>query len=80
MFLEIFPSIFLGTNGLYYVVAACVPFDSVFMLGRAGVKIESLDTGKARASTFFAGLFYIVIAIVIGVLFNARQIGMSLHG
>jgi hypothetical protein len=76
-FLKIFLIVYSGATGLYLILAACVPFDFVTTFGVTSyIQIKPLDTLKARASTFFSGVLYIVASIFFVLLFYGAQLRM----
>ena len=75
MNLVFFPFICMGLNGIYLMVAACIPFDFVAVIGRAQIRIDSLDSFSVRRSTFLSGFVYLAVAMAFCELFTGGHLG-----
>lgn len=73
VFLLVFPTVFLGCYGFYYIVAALM-LDYVVNLGRASYEIKPLDTRKRRVTTFITGVVFVVVSILLGELSTAGHL------
>lgn len=76
MFLLAFPAIYLTLNGVYLILAVCVPFEFVVSFSRfGGVNVEPL-TSTNRRSTLGAGIF----SLVGGLIFSCLCFVAATHG
>ena len=77
--LLLFPIAIAGIYGLYNIIAAIIPFDSIVVFGLKGSwTIKTLDTRKARISTLLEGIGWIIAAIFFAAL-AAAKLGWHLH-
>ena len=77
--LLLLPIAFAGIYGLYNIIAAIIPFDSIAVFGLKGsYTIKVLDTRKARISTLLNGIGWIIAAIFFAAL-AAAHLGWHLH-